>query len=96
MESSHDERKAVRLLKKLLLILSLISAASRLAAEGEQAYPVSWDMVDGAGGYRIELQNSLGDTLLSKVVAKDVLTIYLPPSTGELSLPRDDAQRRDA
>lgn len=73
--------KVVRLLKKLLLILSLISAGSRLAAEGEQAYPVSWDMVGGAGGYRVELQNSVGDTLLSKVVAKDVLqyTFRLQP-----------------
>ena len=44
---------------------------------------MSWDMVGGAGGYRIELQNSLGDTLLSKVVAKDVLqyTFRLQPGS---------------
>jgi hypothetical protein len=59
----------------LIFAIAIVStlAASKLVAEDNQQYPITWDPVPGAGGYRIELQNSKGDTLLSRTVGKDVL-----------------------
>jgi hypothetical protein len=67
----------------ILLFFFAGFVGSRLAAEGEQDYPVSWERVDGAGGYRIELQNGRGETLVSKVVGKEALlyTFRLKPGS---------------
>ena len=74
----------IRKISPILAIAILaFLAVPKLVAEDDQSYPVSWDSVPGAGGYRIELQNGSGDTLVSRTVGNGVLdyTFHLQPGS---------------